>query len=184
MDAAIKPVHPEMQCIGPAYTVQVIKNDCSVVFKALRNAPAGSVLVVAALGTTDAAFMGEIIATIAAKKGLAGIVIDGGIRDSRAIRQGKLPVFARAITPKSPNVNYLGAVQKTVTCAGIIVRPGDLVSGDADGVVVVPIEKVEEVLAKAKAKAKEEKDIWKMTNVIPDEKALDEFLATASGDKD
>ena len=70
MDAAIKPLDKRMTVTGPAYTIQIVKNDCSVVFKALREAPEGAVLVIAAHGTTDAAFLGEIVVTIARKQGL------------------------------------------------------------------------------------------------------------------
>lgn len=180
MDAAIKPLDKRMTVTGSAYTIQIVKNDCSVVFKALREAPEGAVLVIAAHGTTDAAFLGEIVVTIARKQGLAGIVIDGCVRDSQAIAGGDFPVFARGITPKSPSVNYQGRVQQTVACADTLIHPGDIIFGDADGVVVIPADKTAEVLKNAKAK--EEKDRWKMDTVIPDPAALDEFLARACGE--
>lgn len=180
MDGAIKPLEKKMQTVGPAYTVQIVKNDCAVVFRALRDARPGEVLVIAAQGTCDVAFLGEIIATIAEKRGLAGIVIDGCIRDSLAIAQMGFPVFAKGAVPKSPAVNYLGKVQQNVECAGTVVRPGDIIFGDADGVVVIPQEQTAAVLAKAKAK--EEKDRWKMNEVIPNAAALEAFLTKACGD--
>lgn len=180
MDAGIKPLRRDVQAIGPAYTVQIVKNDCAVLFRALRDAKPGEVIVVAAQGETDVAFMGEIIATIARKKGLAGVVIDGCIRDSQGIEEGAYAVFARGAVPKIPAVNHLGRVQQVVTCGGALVRPGDIVFADADGVVVVPVEETEDVLAKAEAK--EEKDQWKMTTLVNDPEALDAFLTKACGE--
>lgn len=88
MESSIKPLNRKMRVVGPAYTVQIIKNDCAVIFKALQEAPEGSVLVIAAQGTTDVAFLGEIVTKIAQKQGIAGIVIDGCVRDSLAISEG------------------------------------------------------------------------------------------------
>jgi regulator of RNase E activity RraA len=89
MESSIKPLNRktgpaytiQIAVVGPAYTVQIIKNDCAVIFKALQEAPEGSVLVIAAQGTTDVAFLGEIVTKIAQKQGIAGIVIDGCVRE-------------------------------------------------------------------------------------------------------
>ena len=73
MESSIKPLNRKMRVVGPAYTVQIIKNDCAVIFKALQEAPEGSVLVIAAQGTTDVAFLGEIVTKIAKNKGLQAL---------------------------------------------------------------------------------------------------------------
>jgi 4-hydroxy-4-methyl-2-oxoglutarate aldolase len=174
MESSIKPLNRKMRVVGPAYTVQIIKNDCAVIFKALQEAPEGSVLVIAAQGTTDVAFLGEIVTKIAQKQGIAGIVIDGCIRDSLAIEEGTFPVFAKGAIPKIPAANYLGQVQKTIVCADVIVRPGDIICADADGIVAVPAEKANQVLQKAMEK--ETKDHWKIETMIPDSEALQSYL--------
>lgn len=174
MEASIKPLNRKMRVVGPAYTVQIIKNDCAVIFKALQEAPEGSVLVIAAQGTTDVAFLGEIVTKIAQKQGIAGIVIDGCVRDSLAIEEGTFPVFAKGAIPKIPAANYLGQVQKTVVCADVVVRPGDIICADADGIVAVPAEKTNQVLQKAMEK--ETKDHWKIETMIPDSEALQSYL--------
>ena len=87
MEPSIKPLNRKMRVVGPAYTVQIIKNDCAIIFKALQEAPEGSVLVIAAQGTTDVAFIGEIVTKIAQKRGIAGIVkIETMIPDSEALQ--------------------------------------------------------------------------------------------------
>ena len=180
MSGEVKPLNPAMRAAGPAYTVQIIKNDCSVIFRALRDAQPGSVLVVAAHGEMNVAFMGEIVAAIGQKKGLAGIVVDGCVRDSFNISSSTFPVFARGAVPNIPAAVYAGTVQEQVQCAGVLVSPGDIVYGDADGVVVVPAKEAETVLQFALEK--EKKDKWKMNTLLNDEQALDEFLTRACGD--
>ena len=131
-------------------------------------------MVIAANGTTDVAFFGEIVVAIAKEKGLAGIVIDGCARDSLALSQNDFPVFVKGIVPRIPARVFLGEVQKDVQCGGVLVRPGDIVFGDADGVVIIPQEQQAPVLAKAQAK--EKLDQWKMEHLLHDPEALEKFL--------
>ena len=174
MDSCIQPLNRRMRVAGPAFTVQIVQNDCAVVFQALRDAAPGSVLVIAANGTTDVAFFGEIVVAIAKEKGLAGIVIDGCARDSLALSQNDFPAFVKGIVPRIPARVFLGEVQKDVQCGGVLVRPGDIVFGDADGVVIIPQEQQAPVLAKAQAK--EKLDQWKMEHLLHDPEALEKFL--------
>lgn len=174
MDSCIQPLNRRMCVAGPAFTVQIVQNDCAVVFQALRDAAPGSVLVIAANGTTDVAFFGEIVVAIAKEKGLAGIVIDGCARDSLALSQNDFPVFVKGIVPRILARVFLGEVQKDVQCGGVLVRPGDIVFGDADGVVIIPQEQQAPVLAKAQAK--EKLDQWKMEHLLHDPEALEKFL--------
>lgn len=180
MRADIKPLKITARVVGPAYTVQIVDADCAAVFRALRDARPGDVLVIAAQGTMEAAFLGEIIVTIAQTRGLAGIIVDGCIRDTQSISAKDFPVFSKGAVPSSPAINYLSKVQQTVNCGGVVVHPGDFVYGDADGVVIVPQLEKEEVLAKAKAK--EKKDLWKLKEVATDVALLEEFLTKACGD--
>ena len=111
-----------------------------MVAKALSDCAKGQVLVIDGQGELNTALWGELTTLAALRKGLAGVVIDGAVRDIAAIRRSTLPVFARAVVPNAGGAEYLGELNVTVQCGGQIVRPGDWVIGDEDGVVVVPAE--------------------------------------------
>jgi regulator of RNase E activity RraA len=146
MDYQIKPLDPGMQMVGSALTVWTRPCDNLVIYKALEMAQPGDVLVIATHGYTTNATWGELTSLIGRARGLAGVVTDGVVRDSREIIQIGLPVFARGLTPNSPFKDGPAKVNVPVTCGGAMVQPGDVVVGDADGVVVVPQELAETVL--------------------------------------
>lgn len=150
MDSGIKPVFPEARLGGPAFTARLVPGDNLGAHIALNQAPPGSVLVLDARGYTGAGLFGEIMALAAQKRGLAGVVIDGGCRDSLGIKEMGYPVFCRAFNPGGTVKESLGEINVQVSCGGVTVNPGDIVVGDADGVVVIPQARAEEVLAKAK----------------------------------
>ena len=125
---------------GPAFTVRIHTADILMVAKALSDCAKGQVLVIDGQGELNTALWGELTTLAALRKGLAGVVIDGAVRDSAAIRRSLLPVFARAVVPNAGGAEYLGELNVTVQCGGQVVRPGDWVIGDEDGVVVVPAE--------------------------------------------
>jgi len=156
----------DMQCrsanaamAGPAFTVQVHTADILMVSHALTECPKGHVLVIDAQGERNTAVWGELTTYCAHHKGLAGIVIDGAIRDAAKISRSELPVYARAVVPNGGGAEYLGEVNITVSCGGQVVRPGDWLIGDRDGVVVVPSEKLEATLALATRIVKAEKEL-------------------------
>ena len=101
-------------------------------------------------GELNTALWGELTTLAALRKGLAGVVIDGAVRDIAAIRRSLLPVFARAVVPNAGGAEYLGELNVTVQCGGQVVRPGDWVIGDDDGVVVVPAEQASSAHERAK----------------------------------
>jgi 3-hexulose-6-phosphate synthase/6-phospho-3-hexuloisomerase len=147
----------EMQCrsanskmAGPAYTVRVHTADILMIAKALSECPRGQALVIDGRGELNTALWGELTSLEAHRKGLAGVVIDGAIRDAAAIRRSRLPVFAKAVVPNAGGAEYLGEIGGTVQCGGQVVRPGDWIVGDEDGVVVIPAEKIAQTLAAAK----------------------------------
>lgn len=142
---------------GPAFTVRVHTADILMISQALSECPKGHVLVIDAQGELNTAVWGELTTYCAYKKGVAGIVIDGAIRDAAKIARHKLPVYARAVVPNGGGAEYLGEIGVTVCCGGQVVRPGDWLVGDADGVVVVPAEKLDETLAIAQRIVKAEK---------------------------
>ena len=136
---------------GPAFTVRVHTADILMVGKAVSDCPPGSVLVIDGHGECNTALWGGIITQAARLKGLAGVVIDGAIRDSAEIREDPLPVFARAIVPNAGGAEYAGEIAITVQCGGLAVNLGDWVVGDDDGVTVVPSTKLETTLSAAEA---------------------------------
>ena len=149
MDHGIQCRSAASMMAGPAFTARVHPCDILMVGMALSECPPNHVLVIDGRGDRNTALWGGIITHAARLKGLAGVVVDGAIRDSAEIVRDTLPVFARAVVPNAGGAEYLGELQVPVQCGGLPVRPGDWVVGDADGVAVVPGERVEETLDSA-----------------------------------
>lgn len=146
MDHDMKRQSANPRMAGPAATLRVHTADILMVGKAISMCPPGRVLVIDGQGDLDTALWGILTTDTARRKGLAGVVIDGAIRDSAAIRRSRFPVFARAVVPNAGGAEYLGDWDVPVQCAGTVVTPGDMVVGDEDGVVVVPAARLESVL--------------------------------------
>ena len=140
LDAAIRPVAPGMQCFGPAFTLRCWPADNLTIHRAVELAAHGDVLVIDGGSGRDTALLGDILVYAARLRGVAGIVLQGLVRDSAAIAAQGLPVFSCGATARGPVKETLGAVQVPIQCGGVLVRHGDLVSGDDDGVVVIPRE--------------------------------------------
>jgi 4-hydroxy-4-methyl-2-oxoglutarate aldolase len=157
VDPAVRAMVPEVRMAGPAFTV-VAEDDHLPVMAALAEAARGDVLVIATNGGTRAVF-GELFATEARRRGLAGIVADGLCRDLRGLRQIGLPVFARGTTPRSGTTVSRAALGQTIFCGGVEVSPGDLVFGDDDGLLVASAERIAAALATAEAIAHSERSI-------------------------
>ena len=136
---------------GTALTARTRPGDNLAVHKALDLARPGDVLVIDARGETENAILGELMCSYAATRSVAGIVVDGAIRDSAALSRGILPVFARGISHLGPYKSGPGEVHGPAQVGGIAVHDGDLVVGDADGVVLVPRARAETVLKAAEA---------------------------------
>lgn len=154
--AGLRPMHAGGAMAGPALTVKVPPGDNLMVHKALDLARAGDVIVVDAGGETTNAIIGEIMSRLAAKRGLGGLVIDGAIRDVAAIAAGALPVYARGVSHRGPYKDGPGEINVPVSIGGMVVRPGDLVVGDADGLVVLAAQDAPAVLEAAIALAARE----------------------------
>ena len=151
MDHGIQCRSANCSMAGPSFTVRVHTADILMVGKAVSDCPAGRVLVIDGRGECNTALWGGIITQAARLKGVAGVVIDGAIRDSAEIRDDPLPVFARAIVPNAGGAEYAGEIAVTVQCGGLAVDLGDWIVGDDDGVTVVPSIKLDETLAAAEA---------------------------------
>lgn len=148
----VKPLSPQMKVAGPAITVEVRPGDNLAIHAALAIAQPGDVLVVDGKGDISCALLGEIMATQAEASGIAGIIIDGAVRDADALAQGSYPVFAAGLNPSGPTKSIPGRVNHPVSVAGASIEPGDLVVGDADGVVVIAKQDVERIIALAAKK--------------------------------
>ncbi|MDK2881621.1 MAG: 4-hydroxy-4-methyl-2-oxoglutarate aldolase [Clostridia bacterium] len=158
MDPAIKPIDPKTKMAGPAVTVRCQPGDNLTIHKAIYEAEPGSVLVIDAHAYVGAGPFGEIMAIACQERGLAGVVIDGACRDSGDIEELGLPLFCRAFNPGGTVKESVGTINEVIQCGGVVVKPGDIVVGDRDGVVVVPREKAGDVLERARAiAAREEK---------------------------
>jgi 4-hydroxy-4-methyl-2-oxoglutarate aldolase len=149
MHSAIKPIDPQSKLVGPAVTVRSQPGDNLAMHKAIYEAEPGSVLVIDAHGYTEAGPFGDIMVTACQARGIAGVVLDGACRDSNDIQGAGFPFFARAFNPGGTVKESLGPINETIQCGGVMVKPGDLIVGDRDGVVVVSQEKTREVLKAA-----------------------------------
>ncbi|MEA4920080.1 MAG: RraA family protein [Clostridiaceae bacterium] len=146
----MKPLSKTSKMVGPAYTVKMMGKDSYALYKALEEAPKGSVIVIDRCGDEVYACVGEMVARNAKALGMAGIVIDGTATDSVWIEKMDFPVFCTGISVVTTNVwGITGETQIDVSCCGAAVHPGDIVFGDADGVVVLPPEGFEDMLSKA-----------------------------------
>jgi regulator of RNase E activity RraA len=150
LDSGIQMQVPNGKVCGPAVTVATRAGDFLAVLKALEVAERGDVVIVDNQAQPDTAIWGEIITMEAQGKGIQGAVIDGLVRDIAGIRYRGFPLFARGTTPRVAGRNNLGEVNVVVQCGSVVVAPGDIVIGDDDGVVVVPVRKAREVLHSAK----------------------------------
>lgn len=151
MSSGIRAVNTRIpHLVGPAFTVRTRAGDNLMVHKALDMAHPGDVVVIDAGGFTDRAILGEIMVTYALKRGIAGIILDGSIRDYDQIRQMPFPVFAKGVSPAGPYKDGPGEINVAICCGGIPVNPGDIVIGDGDGVIVVPREEASVALERVK----------------------------------
>jgi len=142
------PVYTPMpKCVGPAVTVKLPTGGSAVILKAMELARAGDVIVVDGRGVVSASLWGGNRSLFAAQKKLAGVVVDGGMRDVAETRELDLPVFARAICPMAGASVGPGEVNFPVACGGVVVNPGDIIVADAEGIVVIPRVDAEDIYA-------------------------------------
>lgn len=148
----IKPVASTMKVAGPAITVEVRPGDNLAIHAALAIAQPGDVIVVDGKGDISCALIGEIMSTQAEASGIAGIIIDGAVRDADVLRENAFPVFSAGLNPCGPTKSIAGRVNYPISVAGAAIQPGDLIIGDVDGVIVLPRESVPALIALAQKK--------------------------------
>jgi regulator of RNase E activity RraA len=132
---------------GPAHTIATGAGDSSTIHRALEQAAPGSVVVIDAQGGTARAVWGGVLTIAAMERGVVGAVIDGAVRDLDDIAALGFTLYARATCPAGPHKGFRGSHGVPVQCGGVVVNPGDVVVGDADGVTVVPAARAQEALA-------------------------------------
>lgn len=152
----LRPYHAGGNLCGPAFTVKTRPGDNLMVHKALDMAEPGDIVVVDGGGDTTNALVGELMLTHAAKRGLGGIVMTGAVRDLDWIQQNSFPVYASGVTHRGPYKDGPGEINVPVALAGMIIRPGDLVLGDADGIICVPRDEADAVCDAAQKKSQAE----------------------------
>ncbi|HCJ58935.1 MAG TPA: 4-hydroxy-4-methyl-2-oxoglutarate aldolase [Clostridiaceae bacterium] len=161
MKPYIKPIAYGRKMKGRAVTVQTYRSDNLMLHVALEMAQKGDVLVVDAGEITNAGLWGDLMTQMACIKGLNGVVTDGAVRDIEELIKSGLPIYSKSISPLGGFKSSGGSVNIRISCGGVVVLPGDIIIGDDDGVVVIPLEKAEEVLELCKSNKKKENAISK-----------------------
>lgn len=161
LHSRVRPAWPGATLAGPAWTAGCSPGDNLAVHVALAEAPEGSVLVVDARAEPEHGFWGEVLTTAAEARGVAGLVIDGGVRDVAALEAHRFPVFCERIALPGASKERTGSVGGRVAVGDREVAPGDWVVGDADGVVVIDADRLEEVATAAVERAERERELFR-----------------------
>ena len=157
LNARVQALNPSMKVAGPAFTVEVRPGDNLMFHVALALARPGDVIIVDGKGDDTCALFGELMVAQSEAAGHAGLVVDAACRDTDTLARGTFPIFAAGRNPCGPTKGLAGTIGKPISVGGAPVQPGDLVVGDADGVVVIPRADVPKVLEAAAKKLADEK---------------------------
>lgn len=150
--ARLRPMHRQGVLAGAALTVKARPGDNLMLHYAIDIAEPGDVIVVDAGGDLSNALIGEMMVAYAVKRGVAGIVINGAIRDAASIGAGTFPMFAAGISHRGPYKDGPGEINVPIAIDGMVIEPGDLILGDDDGLLCVPYDHVADVYDRAAAK--------------------------------
>jgi regulator of RNase E activity RraA len=152
----LRPMHASGRMAGVALTVRSRPGDNLMLHKAIDMAVAGDVIVVDAGGDVTNSLIGELMLAYAVKRGVAGFVINGAIRDRPAFAETNLPTYAAGVTHRGPYKDGPGEINVPISLDGMVIEPGDIVIGDMDGVLAVPLADAQVVLKAAQAKQEAE----------------------------
>lgn len=159
IDSAILPLWFGARVVGPALTVLNAPGDTLMLHRALALSQPGDVLVLTSYAPNPSAVWGKLVTTCAQAHGVAGAIIDGCARDTADIRAAHFPAWTRSVSPRGSTRQGPGCINVPVVCGGVRVSPGDLILADDDGIMVVPIDRIEHVLEKAKARVAREEEM-------------------------
>lgn len=168
LDYRIQPLNPHSQMIGPAYTVQLPFGDNLDLIQAILMAPKGSVLVVNSSNNLKTAIIGDNYSAAAKELGILGIVTDGIVRDYQEIIDLDFPIFCKGHGTLSPTKKGGGVKEVTLELGGVTVRPGDIIIGDRNGVISIPSEEYETLIAKADQKNIKDQEVGLKIKNEPD----------------
>lgn len=149
LDSGIKPLDPRSRLAAPAFTVDMRPADNLMLHYALLKVRPGDVLVVDAKGFVEAGPWGDVLTAMAQKIGVAGLVINGAVRDADAIVDAGFPVWCRGLSIKGTAKNQPGRINVPVTIGNVVIHAGDIVVADRDGIAIVPAERIEDVVTAA-----------------------------------
>jgi RraA family protein len=177
MDSRIKGLSPGMKVVGPALTVKVPPTDNLMIHKALTLVKPGDVIVIDGGGDHSWALLGFLMVRTAMKLGVAGMVVDGAVRDAAEIRKVGFPLFAAGVSPNGPFKEGPGEINYPIQCGGQVVRPGDFIVADDDGVIVVKKDLAAECINKVKGIMEREKTrLAEIESGITTRPGLDEIM--------
>lgn len=162
LSSRIKPLDSAMSFCGPAVTVSCAPRDNLMLQVAIHYAQAGDVLVVSAGEFDEAGTLGDVLGNACVAKGIAAVVTDSGVRDTNSLRALGLPVFSGSVSIRGTVKETLGPINHPLVIGDQLVHPGDLISGDADGVVVVRQDEAEDVIARSRRRVDEEDELIRL----------------------
>lgn len=179
MDCGIRPMFDFPPVIGAVVTVRTVPDDNLAPYLALDVVRPGDILVIACGDWTGSAVIGDLIVGMFKNAGVAAVVTDGAVRDIPGLETVGVPIFARALTPNSPQKNGPGAIGEDVSIGGVIVRSGDVIVGDRDGVVVLPRARVADAIGEVRGvKEKESRIEEAIAGGMVKADWLEDFLAS------
>ena len=159
LPSAIKPINPKMKVCGPAYTVMTMPRDNVLLHRAYAYAKPGDVIVVSCSGFYEAGYWGDLMSLGAKTKGIAGLVIDGCVRDADDIEAMGFSVFSRGLCIRGTTNHGEGKLNEPIVIGDFSIHPGDIIVGDRDGVVVVPQNRIDEAIEKSKEREEKEEQV-------------------------
>lgn len=162
MSSALKPAFDEIKLVGTAVTLRIPSMDSTLCHKIIEIAGEGNVIVIDRCGDSEYACWGGVVTLAAKQRNISGVVVDGAITDIVEIKKERFPLYYKRVSPLTTKLLGIdGEINTTIQCGGVVVNPGDLILGDANGIAVISPEDAEVVLEEALRRQKEEEGLIK-----------------------